>query len=155
MTNASSLLVLLGVILAAAVVGALVPALVQLRRTLKKAEETLDSTGPRLNRVLDELAITTSRVNQLGPELSDHKERIKDLLDAITDLSQPLRLARASLGRTAMVIGAVGPAVAAAVKAFLTREETSTASAPAARPRTRRPAPADKPPLSETTRNAD
>jgi uncharacterized protein YoxC len=157
MTMGSELLLVAGVILAAALVGALIPALLQLRRTLKKAEETLDSTGTRLDRVLDELAVTTSRINQLGPEFRDRKERIKELLDEIADLSRPLRQARASLGKTAMVIGALGPAIAAAVKAFLTTQEArrEQATPRGGQPRTKRGEPSEKPSFSETIRNAD
>ncbi len=157
MTTASELVLVAGVLLAAALVGAMIPALLQLRRTLKKAEDTLDSTGSRLDRVLDELAVTTSRINQLGPEFRDRKERIKELLDEIAELSRPLRQARASLGKTAMVIGALGPAIAAALKAFLTKEEARPEPAtPRGAPRRTKPAaPSEKPPFSETTRNAD
>ncbi len=157
MTTAPELLLVAGVLLAAALVGALIPALLQLRRTLKKAEDTLDSTGSRLDRVLDELAVTTSRINQLGPEFRDRKERIKELLDEIAELSRPLRQARASLGKTAMVIGALGPAIAAAMKAFVTKEEARREpSTPRAEQRRTKPAaPSEKSPLSETVRNAD
>jgi uncharacterized protein YoxC len=157
MTTASELLLMAGVLLAAALVGALIPALLQLRRTLKKAEDTLDSTGSRLDRVLDELAVTTSRINQLGPEFRDRKERIKELLDEIAELSRPLRQARASLGKTAMVIGALGPAIAAAMKAFVTKEEARREpSTPRAEQRRAKPAaPPEKSPFSETIRNAD
>jgi uncharacterized protein YoxC len=153
----SELVLVAGVVLAAALVGALIPVLVQLRRTLKKAEDTLDSTGSRLDRVLDELAVTTSRINQLGPEFRDRKERIKELLDEIGDLSRPLRQARASLGKTAMVIGALGPAIVAAVKAFLaTQEARRQQSTPRAeQPGTRRTARTEKPPSTETIRDAD
>ena len=157
MVSESGLLLVAGVVLAAVLVGALVPALLQLRRTLRKAEETLEGTGSRLNRVLDELAITTSRINQLGPEFRDRKERVKELLDSIVDLSQPLRQARASLGRTVAMIGALGPAIAAAVKAFLAKEEprVEPAERRAARPRGTQPVPAGKPSLSGTIQNAD
>ncbi len=155
--TASELALAAGVLLAAVLVGALIPAILQLRRTLKKAEDRLDSTGARLDRVLDELAVTTSRINQLGPEFRDRKERIKEFLDEIGELSRPLRQARASLGKTAMVIGALGPAIAAALKAFVTKEEArGEPSTPRAeRRRARRTAPSEDSPLSETIRNAD
>ncbi len=158
MTTGSELVPVAGVVLAAALVGALIPALLQLRRTLKKAEDTLGSTGARLDRVLDELAVTTSRINQLGPEFRDRKERIKELLDEIADLSRPLRQARASLGKAAIVIGALGPAITAAVKAFLTTQEArrEQATPRADQPRAKRPARSEKPPFTqETIRNAD
>ena len=155
MTTGSELALVAGVVLAAVLVGVLIPAILQLRRTLKKAEETLDSTGARLDRVLDELAVTTSRINQLGPEFRDRKERIKELLDEIADMSRPLRQARASLGKTAMVIGALGPAIASAVKAFLSKEEARREQPTPRSERTKRAAPSEKPSSPETVRNAD
>ena len=106
----------------------------------------------------DRLGRCGAQPGQLGPEFRDRKERIKELLDEIADLSRPLRQARASLGKAAMVIGALGPAIAAAVKAFLTTQEArrEQATPRAEQPRAKRPARSEKPSFSEETiRNAD
>ncbi|HEX4825169.1 MAG TPA: DUF948 domain-containing protein [Candidatus Polarisedimenticolaceae bacterium] len=99
------------VALAAVVVAAVVPALIQLRRTLMTAERTLESTGKRVDETLVQLAATLERVNRASAELEKGVHRVSGLLESLGTAGDALMNIRASIGRVA----AVGAVVAEAV----------------------------------------
>jgi ABC-type transporter Mla subunit MlaD len=125
-------LALLGV-----VIGAAVPALLQLRRTLRSAERFLDDTGPRLQRTLETAERAAGRVERIAGDLERDLGRARGLLDAASDLGRSLRLLQGSL-RTALSIGAAfGPAAAAAARALFASvrgDGPESAGAPATAP---------------------
>lgn len=87
----------LEIVLVSVLVGTLLPVLFQLASALGSAKRLLETAGPRLERSLDEVTAAAARINHLG-------EKLEQLTK--------------SVGMAATVGAAVGPAVAAAVRAF-------------------------------------
>ncbi len=85
------------IVLVSVLVGTLLPVLFQLRSTLKAAEQFIVAAGPRLDRSLTDIAAAADRIDRVGA--------------TVERLTSSISLA-AKLG------AAVGPAVAAAVRAF-------------------------------------
>jgi uncharacterized protein YoxC len=105
-------------ILLAVLVGLLVPVLIQLRKTLKSAGDWLERLGPQVDGTLTEVQKAARRINDAGSGLEQSAKRAKSVLDVAGDIGQTLQKVNRSL-RTAAVVGtAVGPAIAAAVRAF-------------------------------------
>src|SRR5207247_5384196 len=107
-----------GLVLLAILVGAGVPALVQLRRTLQSAQTFLDSTGKRLDRTLDEVTDAAARINRLGKSLEKDAEGLGVFTDAAAGLGRSLKQAQESLRVMTAVGAAVGPAIAAGLRAL-------------------------------------
>jgi uncharacterized protein YoxC len=103
------------VALAAVLVGAAVPALLQLRRTLKAAELTLESTGRRVNETLDSVKIAMERVNRAADGLEQGVARVSSLLEALGGIGDALVKVKSSIGTVASVGSVVGSAVMAAL----------------------------------------
>ncbi len=117
----------IAVILLAVLVGAAVPVLVQMRSTLRSAQEVLDRVGPKLERALGEATEAADRLNRMASEFEERARKAKPLFDAASDLGEHLTRLRGSLA-TAVTLGStLGPALAAAVKAFVTRKDGNAA----------------------------
>ncbi len=121
------------VVLLAVLVGAAVPVLIQFRRTLRSAENVLNTSGPKLDRTLDEVVEAAARVNRLGKSLERDAEGLRVFTDAAAGLGRSLKQAQESLRVMTAVGAAVGPAVAAGLRALFTpgRDEESPAARPA------------------------
>jgi len=104
------------VALAAIVVAAAVPALIQLRRTLQMAERTLDTTGKRLEETLTKLAATLERVDRASAELERSVYRISGLLETLGTVGDGLAKVRGTFTTAA----AVGTSLAQFVLGALT-----------------------------------
>jgi uncharacterized protein YoxC len=102
------------VALAAVLVGVAVPVLLQLRKTLERAEDTLESTGRHLNDALDQLSITLERVNRASEELEGGLTRVKSLLTALGGIGDALGKVRSTLGTVASFGSILGGALLAA-----------------------------------------
>jgi uncharacterized protein YoxC len=102
------------VALAAVLVGTAIPALLQLRQTLKAAEQTLESTGRHLNEVLDRLTITLERVDRTAEELERGVGRVKSLFEALGGIGDTLGKIRSSVIAVASIGSVVGSALLAA-----------------------------------------
>lgn len=111
------LLVLLGVL-----VGAAVPVLLQLRRTLRTAETFLEATGRRLDRTLDETTRAAERINRFAGELESGVEHARALFDAARELGETVHALRDGARQLSIVGSAIGPALSAAIQAFLEKE---------------------------------
>ena len=103
------------VALAAVFVGAVVPVLLQLRRTLKMAEQTLDTTGRRLNEVLGEVTTTLARVNKAADEMERGLTRASSLFEALGGIGDALVRVRSSIGAVTSLGSILGGAVLAAL----------------------------------------
>jgi uncharacterized protein YoxC len=114
---------LITVVLLAVLVGAAVPALLQLRRTLRSAEIVLESTGPKVDRTLEEVSEAAARINRLGKSLERDSEGLQVFTDAAAGLGRSLKQAQASLRIMTTVGAAVGPAIAAGLRALFARED--------------------------------
>jgi len=104
--------VLLGVL-----VGAALPVLSQLRRTLKAAESTMQQSGAKLDRVLEQVSEATSRINRISAEFetcAGHMKGVFQLLEGLGDLAARLNDRVKVLDSLAV---ALGPALVAAARA--------------------------------------
>jgi uncharacterized protein YoxC len=109
------------VILLAVLVGVAIPALIQLRSTLKSAQTVLDQAGPKLQRTLDETAEATARLNRLTAEIEAKAKQAEPIVSAALDIGTRVTRLGGTL-QTAIAIGsAIGPALTAGVRAFFTK----------------------------------
>jgi uncharacterized protein YoxC len=102
------------VALAAVIVGVAVPVLVQLRKTLRAAEQTLETTGRHLNEALNQLSVTLERVNRASEELEHGVKRVSSLLAALGGIGDALGKVRQTVGSVASIGSIVGGAFLAA-----------------------------------------
>jgi uncharacterized protein YoxC len=101
------------VALAVVLVAAFIPVLIQLRRTLKAAEQTLESTGRRVNDALDGLTATLERVNRAVDGLEQGVSRVSSLLEVLGGIGDTLSKVKSSIGTVASLGSIVGTAVLA------------------------------------------
>jgi uncharacterized protein YoxC len=107
-----------GVVLLAVFVGAATPVLFQLYTTLRVTRTLLDRLGPKIDGTLTEVGETTRRLNRVGSGLEESVKRAQTLLDAAGDIGQSMKSLHESLKTATAVGSALGPALAAAIKAF-------------------------------------
>jgi uncharacterized protein YoxC len=107
--------------LLAVFVGMTIPVLIQLTLTLRSARNVLDSSGKKLDRALDEITTATQRVNRVGAGLEESVQKIRDVVDTVSSLGESVTRLRDSIQTAAAIGNAVGPAVAAALRAFWER----------------------------------
>jgi len=105
------------VALAAILVGVAIPALVQLRRTLRAAETTLESTGHRVDEALSQLTTTLERVNRASAELEGGVKRVSSLLEALGSVGDTLGKIQSSLGKVTSLGVSLGSVVVGAMRA--------------------------------------
>jgi hypothetical protein len=117
------------VVLAAVLVGAAIPALVQLRATLRAMEKTLQRSGARLDEALGATTAAAGRIDALVVRLEEGG-RIEQLVDDVAALSRMVTQLRDTVRVAAAVGAAVAPAVAAAVHAFRHDREAAAESTP-------------------------
>jgi hypothetical protein len=111
-------LAIAAVVLVAVLVGVAIPALLQLRRTLRAAEIFLDTTGTRLNRTLDEASQAIATVQRTSASLEGSASELRRLFDAAGSFAQSVGRAGESLRSFPTLFGAVAAAVASGVRAF-------------------------------------
>lgn len=102
------------VALVAVLVGAVVPVLLQLRKTLKVAEDTLETTGRHVNQALDQLSLTLERVNSAADELDSGVKKVSSLLAALGSVGDALSKVGSTFGTVASLGSIVGGALLAA-----------------------------------------
>jgi hypothetical protein len=113
------------VVLAAVLVGAVIPVLVQLPATLRAVEKTLQQSGARLD---DALGATTAAAGRIDALLARLEEggRIEQLADGAAAVSRMVCQLRDTVRVASAVGAALGPAVAAAVHALREDREMAT-----------------------------
>ncbi len=116
-------------VLFAVLVGAAVPALVQLRRTLRSAEQFLEMTGPRLQRTLGDIEEAMGRLNRISEKVEKGIEPLTPLLATAREVAGTIDRARGRLRTLLAVGGALGPAMLAGARAFFSAAEPRTAEA--------------------------
>ena len=116
-------LAVVAVALLAIVVGALLPVLVQLYRTLKSAQVFLETTGRRMERTLDEVAEATSRLNRVGASLEEGTAHLRILFQTAAEMGAGLKGMQQSIRTVARLGAAIGPAIVAAIRAFIPARE--------------------------------
>jgi uncharacterized protein YoxC len=123
------------VVLAAVLVGAALPVLVQLRATLREVEKTLQRSEGRLDEALATTTAAAGRIDALVARLEEGG-RIERLLDGVAAVTTLVTQLRDTVRVAAAVGAAVAPAVVAAVQAFrepaspVASEEAAPGSAP-------------------------
>lgn len=120
------------VVLLALLVGAFFPVLLQVRSTLRALERQLVSK--RLEETLSDLHVAARGFRVLGQQLEAGERQVADVLQAVQELGQTVRGVRESVKVVSALGAALGPAVAAAIRAFQQRGDDSTGSEPAAEP---------------------
>ena len=106
------------VLLAAVLVGALIPVLYHLTQTLKSTKQFLDQTGRRLDEALREITETTARINRIAATVETEVARLQPALDAAAKLSGVVVRARTAVNTASAAIGALAPAFFAGIKSF-------------------------------------
>jgi methyl-accepting chemotaxis protein len=105
------------VVLAAVLVGAAIPALVQARATLRALESAVRHSSPRLDEALGAATAAAGRLDRLVARLEEGG-RIEQLVDGVAAMSRTVSQLRDTIRVASAVGAAVGPAIAAAVHAF-------------------------------------
>lgn len=105
------------VVLAAVLVGAAIPVIVQLRATLRTMEKTLQRSGAGLDEALRATTVAAGRIDALIVRLEEGG-RIEQLVDGVTAVTGMVNQLRDTVRIASALGAAVGPAVAAAVHAF-------------------------------------
>jgi len=113
------------VALAVLFVGFAIPVLVQLRQTLKVAEDTLNSTGRRLDEALGKLSFTLEQVNRASSEMEHGVRRLASLLEALGGMGDALAKVRTSVGSATSIAMSLGSVVVGAMKAAFGRHDAS------------------------------
>ncbi len=109
------------VALAAGLVGAAVPALLQLRKTLRTAEATLESTGRRVDQALDRLTTTLERVDRATDELERGVHRASSLWEALAGIGDAIGRVRSSAGTLASIGASLGTVLGGVILAAFGR----------------------------------
>ena len=103
------------VFVVAVLVAVAVPALLQLRKTLKELEVTLETTGRHVNTALNQLSTTLERVNRATGELERGVGRVSSLLEVLGGLGDALTKVRQTVGTVASLGSILGGAFMAAM----------------------------------------
>ena len=114
-------LVVVAVTLVAVLVGAAVPALLQLRRTLRAAETFLETTGGRLNRTLDEASEAAAKIQRVAGHFEGGAAELQKLLGAAGSVADSMGELREALRGILGGIATIGPVIAGAIHAVAGR----------------------------------
>ncbi len=114
--------VVVGVTLLGVLVGFTLPTLVQAFLALRSARSLIDRLGPKLDDTLTEVRQATQRINRAGAGLETSVQRTQALFRTVGDLADSLQRLRGSLRTAAAVGAALGPALAAGLKALAQTE---------------------------------
>jgi uncharacterized protein YoxC len=106
------LLVLLGV-----VAGALIPTILQARRTFRVAEVWFEGTGRKVDRLVEDVSQVAARLNRAGVDLEGSVQDAKELLANLREIADSASRLRGAV-RTVTTVGSVlGPAIAEGLRA--------------------------------------
>jgi len=106
------------VVLFAIFIGAFIPFLFQLRRSLEGVRRTFGDVAKHLNATLDEVGDATYELKEVATTLNQNKERIVSLVTSANDLAALTKKLEGAVKIAATVGAAVAPSVAAAVQAW-------------------------------------
>lgn len=109
---------LLFALLAAILVGALMPVLYHLVQVLKSTKVFLDQTGGRLDEALREITETASRLNRVAALVETEAARLQPVLDAAARVGDTISRARTAVNTASAALGALAPAFLAGIKTF-------------------------------------
>ena len=109
----------IAVALFAVLVGVTVPVLLQLRRTLTSADQTLDNLDRRLGHALDEVSKTLGYVNRSAEQVEHVTKRLGGLFQTASRVGGTLQRVRSSVRAVTTVGASVGPVLAAVIRGAL------------------------------------
>jgi hypothetical protein len=118
MMSVIEVFVVAAVILLAVLVGVAVPLLFQLRATLKSLAAFLDETRPKLGAALDQVNDVTGRIGRAAAGVEEGVLKVQGMLETLASFGETLAGARETLRKTTALVSAIGPALAAGVRAF-------------------------------------
>jgi uncharacterized protein YoxC len=116
---------IIAVVLAAVLVGAVIPVLYNAAQTLKSARVFIETTGPRVEETLGEITAAVSRLNRIAAALEDEGRKLKPLVDSAAGLGQTLERINETARTAGSLLGALTPALIAGVKAFFSGRKDS------------------------------
>lgn len=111
-------------VLVALLVGAFLPVLFQARATLRAAERHFNSR--KLGETLDDLHAAARGFRVLGQRLEGADKEIGEIIEAVRELGQVAAKVRGSMKVASAIGAAVGPAIAAAMRALQEDDDTRT-----------------------------
>ena len=114
---------LAAIALLALLVGAALPVLYQLYRTLKRTRILLDTAGPRLEKTLEQVGQAADRLDRIGSTLEVPAQTLRPLLVAASRVGHSIGRSGEWLRTASWVGGAVAPALTAGVRAFFSRSD--------------------------------
>ncbi|MGA8892381.1 MAG: hypothetical protein WB493_12480 [Anaeromyxobacteraceae bacterium] len=118
------------VVLAAVMVGALLPLVVQLYGTLHTLRTVVDKSAKDIEAAMGSIHRTAERLDRLGSAL-EKDGKIDDIVAGVTSAAQIVNQMRGTLQMATSVSAAVVPAVSAAVRAWKgAMEEDPPSAAP-------------------------
>lgn len=119
----------LAVVLLAVLVGAAIPVLVQLFRTLGSIRKATERVTPRLERTLADLERLTARTDRVVESLEGKVDGVADTLEAAAGLAEPLRKLRGSVVSAATLGSAVAPVAVEAMRTLFDRRANPSSRA--------------------------
>jgi uncharacterized protein YoxC len=118
MSEVTGLFVML---LAAVLVGAIIPVLYQTAQTLKSTRRFLDLTGQRLDAALKEFTDATARINRIAATVETETQRLRPAIEAVASIGKTVERVRDSVRTASIAVTALAPALLAGVRAFASR----------------------------------
>ena len=119
---------LIATALLALLVGAALPVLYQLFRTLRRARTLLDTAGPQLERTLDRVGQAADRLDRIGSSLEVPAQTLGPLLETASRLGDTIGRSGGWLRTASSVGSAMAPALIAGVRAFFSRADVRRGS---------------------------
>ena len=105
-------------VLAALLVGALLPLLFQARATLRSVQRLVDTAGPQMVRTLAALDAAAGDVRSLTRTAEGGGPTLEAFFEAVAGLTTTANQMRGALKTASAVGAAIGPAVVAAVQGY-------------------------------------
>src|SRR5690349_4507856 len=106
---------IVALVLFALLLGFVIPVLLQLRATLKSAQQFIETTAPRVDAALADITQLTVRVNAIASQVEGNLPRMTRMIEATDGVVETLE----GVQRSIKMVGAVAPAAFAAVKAAI------------------------------------
>lgn len=125
------------VILAAVMVGALLPVFIMLGLALYRAANAVAEAGKQLAPTLKLIQTISVRVERLSRGLEGGEQQIAEALSAIDGLTRGLASVTRIFSISSVILDSVGPAVAAFVRTMSRADEPAAAVVPAPAQETR------------------
>ena len=109
----------IAVVLFAVLVAVAIPVLLQLRRTLKTADNTFEVAERRLDASLRELTTTLTHINRSAEQLEKLTRSVGGTFRVLEKTGSPLQRLKSSVRTVSAIPSAIGPMLVAAVRGAL------------------------------------